>query len=140
MRNPATTQDTKHNINYQTPPMVKKKADKKPKKEKKKTPGIFGTITGGRLLSLELFKRHGWLILIALVIVIAMIGQRYTNQTKMEEIKSLHKELELQQSIQLNEKAEYMSLIRENEMRRLLREQHLDLDYQEQPPYVIPRD
>lgn len=28
--------------------MVKKKANKNTKKEKKKTPGIFGTITGGR--------------------------------------------------------------------------------------------
>ena len=33
-----------------------------------------------------------------------------------------------------------MSLIRENEMRRLLRENHIALDYQEQPPYVIPHD
>ncbi len=120
--------------------MAINKTPKKAPKDKKKPPGVFGTITGGRLLSLELFKRHGWLILIALVVVIALIGQRYTNQTKMEEIKKLHKELELQQSIQLNEKAKYMSLIRENEMRRLLREQHLDLDYQEQPPYIIPRD
>lgn len=33
-----------------------------------------------------------------------------------------------------------MSLIRENEMRRLLREKHLDLDYQEQPPYELAAD
>lgn len=110
----------------------------KKRKNKSKTPGP--SLLHGRLLSLELFKRHGWFIIIALVVVIALIGQRYTNQTKMEEIKRLNKELELQQSIQINEKANYMSLIRENEMRRLLREKHLDLDYQEQPPYVIPKD
>ena len=88
--------------------MAKKKTKKTKSKKKVKSPGFFGTITGGRLLSLELFKRHGWFILIALVVIIALIGQRYTNQTKMEEIKKLNKELELQQSIQLNEKASYI--------------------------------
>lgn len=119
---------------------VNKKNSKNKKRRNGKRNGVFGTITGGRVVSVDLFKRHGWFILVALVVIIALIGQRYTNQTKMEEIKRLSKELELEQSIQLNQKAEYMSLIRENEMRRLLREKHLDLDYQEQPPYVIPRD
>ncbi|MCM1225068.1 MAG: FtsL-like putative cell division protein, partial [Lachnospiraceae bacterium] len=86
------------------------------------------------------FKRHGWFILIATVIVIALIGQRYTNQTKMQEIKRLEKELAQSKSIEINEKAKYMSLIRENEMRKLLKEKHLDLDYQEQPPYVISKN
>lgn len=120
--------------------MAKKQRHKKSKSPKGKSPGVIRTLREGRPLSIELFRRHGWLILIAVVVVIALIGQRYTNQTKMEEIKKLNKELELQKSIQVNEKASYMSLIRENEMRRLLREKHLDLDYQEQPPYVISRD
>lgn len=120
--------------------MAKKKTKKTARKGKAKSPGIIRTLREGRPLSIELFKRHGWLILITVVVVIALIGQRYTNQTKMEEIKKLTKELELQESIQLNEKAGYMSLIRENEMRRLLREKHIALDYQEQPPYVIPHD
>lgn len=101
---------------------------------------MLRTLREGRLLNLEMFRRHGWLILIATVVIIALIGQRYTNKTKMEQIKKLNDELALQQSIQINEKAKYMSLIRENEMRRLLKEKKLDLDYQEQPPYVIPRD
>ena len=90
---------------------AKKENSNNKKRRNGKRNGVFGTITGGRVVSVDLFKR-----------------------------KKLSKELELEQSIQLNQKAEYMSLIRENEMRRLLREKHLDLDYQEQPPYVIPRD
>lgn len=120
--------------------MATKNKKSRTRKPVPKPPHTIKTLREGRLLSIELFKRHGWLILIATVVVIALIGQRYTNQTKMEEIKRLNKELELAKSIQINEKAEYMSLIRENEMIRLLHEQHLDLDYQEQPPYVIPRD
>ncbi len=94
----------------------------------------------GRLLSVSLFKRHGWLIFIATVVAIALMGQRYSNQTKMENIKKLNAELALEKSILINEKAEYMSLIRENALKELMRRHNLDLDYQEQPPYEIPRD
>lgn len=118
------------------------KSNKKPRKKPQsvKRPSTLRTLREGRVLSLDLFHRHGWLILISIVVIIALIGQRYTNQTKMERIKVLTKELELQQSIEINAKAQYKSLIREKEMRRLLRENHLDLDYQEQPPYIIPLD
>lgn len=120
--------------------MAKRKHNKKSSRKKGKHPGIIRTLREGRPLSIELFRRHGWFILIALVIVIALIGQRYSNQTKMEEIKKLNKELALKQSIQINEKAKYMTLIRENRMRQLLRDRHLDLEFPEQPPYVIPKN
>lgn len=113
---------------------------KNKKTTKSKSRGQIRSFREGRMVSLELFKRHGWFILIATVIIIALIGQRYTNKTKMEEIKSLEKELALSQSIQINEKAKYMSLIRENEMRKLMRERHIDLDYQEQPPFILSKD
>ncbi|MCM1005549.1 MAG: FtsL-like putative cell division protein [Prevotella sp.] len=112
----------------------------KPNKPRGRASGSVRNIIDGRMVSLELFKRHGWFILIATVIVIALIGQRYTNQTKMQEIKRLEKELAQSKSIEINEKAKYMSLIRENEMRKLLKEKHLNLDYQEQPPYVISKN
>ena len=97
-------------------------------------------IREGRVLSLSFFKRHAWFIIIALVVVIALIGQRYSNQTKAREIRKLNKELALEKSRQINEKAAYMSLIRENTMRQLLREKHLDLDYRDKPPYVLTTD
>lgn len=100
-------------------------------------PRVARTFREGRILSVEIFKRHAWFILIVVVSIIALMGQRYTNQTKMLKIKQLDKELALEQSVHIYEKARYMSLIRENEMRQLLREKHLDLDYQEQPPYKI---
>lgn len=100
-------------------------------------PKVGRHIRSGALLDGEIFKRHAWFILIVVVSIIALLGQRYTNQTKMLRIKKLDKELALEKSIQINEKARYMSLIRENEMRKLLREKNLNLDYQEQPPYKI---
>ncbi|MCM1318898.1 MAG: FtsL-like putative cell division protein [Muribaculaceae bacterium] len=115
-------------------------AKKKNTKNTAPQTGQINSILKGRMVSLELFKRHGWFIFIATVIIIALIGQRYTNQTKMEEIKRLEKQLATSKSVEINEKARYKSLIREHEMRKLLRERKLDLDYQQQPPYIIPRD
>lgn len=98
------------------------------------------TIRQGRLVSLEGFKRHAWLILIAMVVILGLIGQRYSNQTKMQQIKRLTHELAREQSAERVEKAQYMTLIRESEMRRLIRAKGLDLDFREQPPYVIPKE
>lgn len=100
--------------------------------------GPLRQLREGRFLSLEFFRNHAWLILIAVVMVLALIGQRYTNQTKMNQIKRLERELAVLESEQVTQKAQYMSLIRENEMRRLLRQHNLDLDYQEQPPFTLP--
>lgn len=110
---------------------TRSKADKKPSTH------IIRIVKDGRPLSLDFFRNHAWLILISVVVVLALIGQRYSNQSKMVQIKRLEKELAKSKSNQVARKAEYMSLIRENEMRRLLRTHNLDLDYQEQPPFTI---
>ena len=115
-----------------------KKTPRKGKKTKKsESAASLRGIREGRLLSVEFFRRHAWLILIADVVVLALIGQRYTNQSKRQQIKRLENELATLKSEQIAQKAAYMSLIRENEMRRLLRQNSLDLDYQEQPPFVL---
>ncbi len=115
-----------------------KKTPRKGKKTKKsESAASLRGIREGRLLSVEFFRRHAWLILIAVVVVLALIGQRYTNQSKRQQIKRLENELATLKSEQIAQKAAYMSLIRENEMRRLLRQNSLDLDYQEQPPFVL---
>lgn len=105
-----------------------------------KQPHLLRTLRQGTPLSVEMFKRHAWFILISVVVIIGLLGQRYTNQTKMLKIKQLNKELAQAQSDEVNAKADYMSLIREEKMRELLRSKHLDLDYQEQPPYVIHQE
>lgn len=91
----------------------------------------------GHALSVDFFKNNAWLLIIILVSVIALIGLRYKTKTKMEEIKRLTTELSKAESNKLQEKSKYMSLIRETEMRRLVREKGLPLEFQEQPPYEI---
>ncbi|MGM9816646.1 MAG: FtsL-like putative cell division protein [Lepagella sp.] len=91
----------------------------------------------GRTISIEFFKSNAWLLVIIIAIVISLMGLRYKTKTKMVEIKNLTKELELAESEKLREKAAYMSLIRETEMKRMVREKGLPLEFQEQPPYQL---
>lgn len=58
----------------------------------------------------------------------------------MMEIKRLNVELARSRSNKLQEKAAYMSLIRETEMRRMVREKGLPLEFQEQPPFELISD
>ncbi len=114
--------------------------DKKEKKKDKKEHGGTGWMSElryGRSVSLEFFKTHAWLMLIFVVAVISLMGLRYKTKTKMSEIKQLNKELQRVESEKLQEKARYMSLIRETEMRKMVAEKGLDLQYQDQPPYEL---
>ena len=124
----------------------KKKEDIKepPKKSKKGLKGVprdlMNDVRYGRSLSLEFFRQNAWLIMIFIVAIIALMGLRYKTKTKMEEIKRLTVELQRAQSSKLQEKAAYMSLIREAEMKKLVEERGLGLEFQEYPPYELTID
>lgn len=91
----------------------------------------------GRWISLRFFTRNAWLWILLLVAIIGLMGLRYKTMTRMARIVELRKELERAESSMLQEKAEYMSLIREGEMQRMARERGLGLTSRPQPPYVI---
>lgn len=91
----------------------------------------------GSLVSLTFFRRNAWLLIAIIVAVVALIGLRYQTKTKMSQIRSLERELVLAESEKLQQKSEYMSLIRETEMQRLVNEHGLGLTFQEQPPYRL---
>jgi hypothetical protein len=58
----------------------------------------------------------------------------------MMKIKELNAKLEQAENRKLAEKAQYMSLIRESDMVKLVNERHLGLEFQEQPPYEFSID
>lgn len=91
----------------------------------------------GSLVSLSFFRRNAWLLIAIIVSLVALIGLRYQTKTKMSQIRSLERELVTAESEKLQQKSEYMSLIRETEMQRLVDEHHLGLTFQEQPPYRL---
>lgn len=118
-----------------------KKQKSEPAKKEKKGKGVSRELMNdmryGRSLSLEFFRRNAWLLMIFVVAIIALMGLRYKTKTKMEEIKQLTVELQRAQSSKLQEKAAYMSLIREAEMKKLVDEKGLGLQFQEYPPYEL---
>lgn len=91
----------------------------------------------GRSVSLTFFRRNAWLLTSIIIALVALMGLRYKTKTKMQEIKSLERELVRAESAKLQEKSAYMSLIRESEMQRLADRHGLGLTFQEQPPYTL---
>lgn len=120
---------------------AKEKKKENPDKKKKKGLGVSKDLVNdmryGRSLSLEFFRQNAWLLMIFVVAIIALMGLRYKTKTKMEEIKKLNVELQRAQSSKLQEKAAYMSLIREAEMKKLVDEKGLGLQFQEFPPFEL---
>lgn len=108
-------------------------------KDKKgpQTPGWVEDMRYGQTISIEFFKTNAWLLLVIVVLVLALMGLRYKTKTTMVEIKNLTTELQKAESEMFNEKASYMTLIRESEMKRLVKERGLPLEFQEQPPYKL---
>ena len=122
----------------------KKKADKPKTNGKKRLKGtpkeLVNDMRYGRALSLEYFRQNAWLLMLFVVAIISLMGLRYKTKTKMEEIKKLTVELQRAQSWKLQEKASYMSLIREADMKKLIDEKGLGLEFQEYPPYELVLD
>lgn len=124
--------------------MAKKKIDPKgntdSKGKRKENSGSQAWITDlryGQSISVDFFKKNAWILIVFLIVILSLIGLRYKNKTQMREIKILTDKLELAESEKLQEKAAYMTLIRETEMRRMVAEKNLGLVFQEQPPYEI---
>ena len=113
-----------------------KKLNKKPN-GKKKTPGWVPGLGTGQSISIEFFRANAWLIMVIVVVVIALMGLRYKTRTRMEEIKKLTSELQLAESTMLDEKSKYMTLVRETEMKKMVHDRGLHLEFQEQPPYIL---
>lgn len=109
-------------------------------KAKHSTPEWISDVRYGRSLSVDFFKRNAWLLMILIIAMLSLMGLRYKTKTRMEEIKKLTTELQLAESSKLQEKAAYMSLIRETEMKRLVDEKGLGLEFQEHPPFELELD
>lgn len=91
----------------------------------------------GKSVSLDFFKRNAWVLLATLTALISVMGLRYRTKTRMAEIKQLTIDLDRAESAKLQEKASYMTLIRETELTRLTSQKRLGLQYQEEPPVEI---
>lgn len=99
----------------------------------------FRRVIEGRLLTGAFFVRH-WLQIVAILAMILLyITNRYSCQQSMEHIRTLNNRLSVVQTESYRIRGEYMSKIRESEMRQRLDTLGLDLSVGQEPPYHIDK-
>lgn len=94
-------------------------------------------IIQGRFFSLDFFKRNAVYIIALVIMALAYIANKFVCQSSMEEVIKLKTELANAQTDLVNSSAKYNSMIRESEMTKLMREQHLGLTAPLEPPFEL---
>lgn len=98
---------------------------------------LLKNVKKGKGVSSDFFKRHGWLVIFFMVVILVLTGMRYRTKVYMMQIKKLRTELKQAENERIEEKALYMSMIREQDMVELARRYELGLSFPVKPPYVL---
>lgn len=108
---------------------------------KKVTAGsVLRQLLYGHAVSSDFFARN-W---VSMVLVVAMlmiyIAGKYTCQRKMEQVRSLKREIEIVEAERIRVRSDYMGKIRESTMQEMVETMHLNLNVREYPPYVVEEE
>ena len=109
------------------------------KSKKIKDDNLLVRLINGRLLSSDFFARHWKSVLLAILMVLIYITNRYQCLTRMEEIRRLEQELEVVETERIRVRSTYMSRIRESSMQEMVDTMHLNLRIQDKPPYKLSK-
>ena len=109
------------------------------KSKKIKDDNLLVKLINGRLLSSDFFARHWKSVLLAILMVLIYITNRYQCLTRMEEIRRLEQELEVVETERIRARSTYMSRIRESSMQEMVDTMHLNLRIQDKPPYKLSK-
>lgn len=109
------------------------------KSKKIKYDNLLVKLINGRLLSSDFFARHWKSVLLAILMVLIYITNRYQCLTRMEEIRRLEQELEVVETERIRVRSTYMSRIRESSMQEMVDTMHLNLRIQDKPPYKLSK-
>ena len=109
------------------------------KSKKIKNDNLLVKLINGRLLSSDFFARHWKSVLLAILMVLIYITNRYQCLTRMEEIRRLEQELEVVETERIRVRSTYMSRIRESSMQEMVDSMHLNLRIQDKPPYKLSK-
>lgn len=91
----------------------------------------------GQIVSSDFFARNWMALLLVVVMVLVYIAGKYTCQTKMEQVRSLQRELETVRTERIRVRSDYMGKIRESAMQQMVDTLHLGLSVREYPPYIV---
>lgn len=109
------------------------------KSKKIKDDNLLVKLINGRLLSSDFFARHWKSVLLAILMGLIYITNRYQCLTRMEEIRRLEQELEVVETERIRVRSTYMSRIRESSMQEMVDTMHLNLRIQDKPPYKLSK-
>lgn len=117
-------------------------AEGKPKKKrrsvaKKEVVKISRHLIFGDVMSSNFFKNNKFTIFIVIALLMAYITSKYECMTKMEEIRTLERELAIVKSKSLRERGLYRSSTRESVMQHRIDSIGLRLQKQVTPPYKL---
>lgn len=96
---------------------------------------IFTRALHGRILSGKMFTRYWFQLVVILAMLLVYITNVFSVRSKMEHIARLNDRLAVVQTESIRVRGNYMSRIRESEMRHRLDSLNLPLAVQQQPPF-----
>ena len=91
----------------------------------------------GQVVSSDLFARNWLALILGVFMVLAYISDKYSCQTKMEEVKRLTRQYEIVNAELVRCRSRYMGQIRESSMQAMVDSLNLNLRVQENPPYRL---
>ncbi len=121
-------------------PQAKEKTKKRRSVAKKEVVKISRHLIFGDVMSSNFFKNNKFTIFIVIALLMAYITSKYECMTKMEEIRSLERELAIVKSKSLRERGLYRSSTRESVMQHRIDSIGLPLHKQRTPPFRLSYD
>lgn len=116
----------------------------KPKRKrsvaKKEVVKISRHLIFGDVMSSNFFKKNKFTIFIVIALLMAYITSKYECMTKMEEIRTLERELAIVKSKSVRERGIYRSSTRESVMQRRIDSIGIPLHKQRTPPFRLSYD
>ena len=107
--------------------------------KKDQKPSFYKAYKTGRGAEQRLLARNWLTVFAGVVVVMLYITNKYTCQTKMEEIRRLETELEIVKTERLRVRSAYMSNTRESSMQHLIDSLGLNLRVQDRPPFKLEK-
>ena len=99
---------------------------------------VASRIVRGKVFS-SAFARHWLPVLIGVAVVLTYITGKYINQTRMETINKLNRELEIVKAERVRVRSEYMGRTCESSMQQLVDSVIPGLAVQDRPPYTVEK-
>jgi hypothetical protein len=117
--------------------MTAKKEDKEKGGEAKKNISFMKELLSGTMVSEKIILKNIWYVLLLTFLIAVYIGNRFHAEKVTRELAKIQREVRDLRSESLSTSADLMTLSRQTEVARLIRERGLTLEELKTPPYKV---